>query len=130
MEVSDISDSYLISNPDWDPCYLRNNFEESQNMVKLLNESMDDDTLLNEVSKIENRESYCPVTEDISLDDEVLVCAVKAIEATVRSNLTIHLSDTPFTIRQPIQKPHLLERVYKPIHTPHWCGDCQRVQMA
>ena len=41
----------------------------------------------------------------------------------VRSNLAIHLSDTPFAIRQPIQKPRLLERVYKLIRTPHWCRD-------
>ena len=41
---------------------------------------------------------------------------------TVRSNLAMHLSDTPFIIRQPIRRPHLLERVYKPIRTPHWCG--------
>ena len=39
----------------------------------------------------------------------------------VRSNLNTHLSDTPFTIRQPIQRPHLFERVYKPIYTPNWC---------
>ena len=41
---------------------------------------------------------------------------------SVRSNLAMHLSDTPFAIRQPIQRPHLLERVYKPIRTLHWCG--------
>ena len=45
--------------------------------------------------------------------------------ASVRSNLAIHCSDTPFIIRQPISRPHLLEWVYKPIHTPHWCGDLQ-----
>ena len=43
----------------------------------------------------------------------------------VRSNLHTHLSDTPFTIPQPIRRPHLLERVYKPIRTPHWCGVLQ-----
>ena len=37
----------------------------------------------------------------------------------VRSNLDTHLSDTPFGIRQPIQRPRLLDRVYKPICTPH-----------
>ena len=42
-------------------------------------------------------------------------------KSSVRSNLDTHLSDTPFTIRQPIWRPHLLERVYKPIHTLHWC---------
>ena len=40
----------------------------------------------------------------------------------VRSNLTMHLSDTPFAIWQPIRRPCLLERVYKPICTWHWCG--------
>ena len=40
----------------------------------------------------------------------------------VRSNLAMHLLDTPFAIWQPIWRPHLLERVYKPIRTPHWCG--------
>ena len=34
----------------------------------------------------------------------------------------MHLSDTPFAIRQPIRRPRLLERVYKPIRTLHWCG--------
>ena len=48
----------------------------------------------------------------------------KSIQITfVRSNLDTHLSDTPFAIWQPIWRPRLLERVYKPIHTPHWCGD-------
>ena len=42
-----------------------------------------------------------------------------SISISVRSNLAIHLSDTPFAIRQPIQKPRLLERIYKPIRTPH-----------
>ena len=37
----------------------------------------------------------------------------------VRRNLTMHYSVTPFIIRQPIHRPHLLERVYKPMRTPH-----------
>ena len=37
----------------------------------------------------------------------------------VRRNLTVHRSVTPFVIRQPIQRPCLLERVYKPMHTLH-----------
>ena len=36
----------------------------------------------------------------------------------VRSNLNTHLLDTPFAIRQPIWRPCLLERVFKPICTP------------
>ena len=46
-------------------------------------------------------------------------------EDIVRSNLALHRSDTPFIIRQPIRRPCLLERVYKPICTPHWCRDLQ-----
>ena len=37
----------------------------------------------------------------------------------VRCNLAVHCSVTPFVIRQPIQRPHLLERVYKPMRTLH-----------
>ena len=37
----------------------------------------------------------------------------------VRHNLTVHCSVTPFIIQQPIQRPCLLERVYKPMHTSH-----------
>ena len=37
----------------------------------------------------------------------------------VRHNLTTHHLVTPFIIRQPIRRPHLLERVYKPMCTPH-----------
>ena len=44
---------------------------------------------------------------------------------SVRSNLDTHLSDTPFAIRQPIWRPRLLERVYKPIRTLHWYGVLQ-----
>ena len=49
----------------------------------------------------------------------------EANNTIVRSNLAIHHSDTPFIIQQPIHRPHLLERVYKPICTPHWCRDLQ-----
>ena len=43
----------------------------------------------------------------------------------VRRNLAMHRSVTPFVIRQPIRRPRLLERVYKPMRTPHWHGDLQ-----
>ena len=38
---------------------------------------------------------------------------------TVRRNLAVHRSVTPFVIRQPIWRPRLLERVYKPMRTSH-----------
>ena len=40
-------------------------------------------------------------------------------QPSVRRNLSRHHSVTPFVIRQPIRRPHLLERVYKPMRTPH-----------
>ena len=38
---------------------------------------------------------------------------------TVRCNLAVHRLVTPFVIWQAIQRPRLLERVYKPMHTSH-----------
>ena len=38
---------------------------------------------------------------------------------SVRHNLAMHRSVTPFIIWQPICRHHLLERVYKPLRTPH-----------
>ena len=40
-------------------------------------------------------------------------------QGNVRSNLAIHRLDTPFVIQQPIHRPRLLERVYKPVCIPH-----------
>ena len=37
----------------------------------------------------------------------------------VRCNLAVHRSVTPFIIRQPIWRPRLLEKVYKPMRTSH-----------
>ena len=38
---------------------------------------------------------------------------------SVRCSLTVHCSVTPFVIQQPIPRPRLLERVYRPMHTSH-----------
>ena len=62
-----------------------------------------------EEEEMENVEDVIPVSSDEGFE-------------SVRSNLTIHLSDTPFTIQQPTWRPRLLERVYKSICTLHWCG--------
>ena len=37
----------------------------------------------------------------------------------VRCNLAMHCSVAPFIMRQPIRRPRLLERVYKPMRTSH-----------
>ena len=45
--------------------------------------------------------------------------------AHLRSNLTIHHSDSPFVIRQPIHRPRLQERVYKPIRIHIGAESCR-----
>ena len=47
---------------------------------------------------------------------------------TVRHNLTVHCSVTSFIIQQPIQRPRLLESVYKPMHTSHLHKESCRTQ--
>ena len=44
---------------------------------------------------------------------------LQEMDIIVRCNLARHRSVTPFIIRQPIHRPHLLERVSKPMRTPH-----------
>ena len=79
-----------------------------------------------EICKIEKKIQEFIKQGDGTHDKETIVNdTVKETEHNVRSNLYTHLSDTPFAIRQPIWRPCLLERVYKPIHTPHWCGVLQ-----
>ena len=55
-----------------------------------------------------------------SLHRVLLVC--------VRCNLTVHCSVTSFIIQQPIRRPYLLERVYKPMHTLHQHEETCRAQ--
>ena len=60
------------------------------------------------------------VAKEFTCSNKRIFCSIHP--GDVRSNLEMHLSDTPFAIRQPIWRPRLLERVHKPIRTPHWCG--------
>ena len=53
------------------------------------------------------------------IDIETMPHAMYFSGSIVRRNLTVHRLVTPFIIRQPIWRPHLLERVYKPMHTSH-----------
>ena len=46
----------------------------------------------------------------------------------VRCNLTMHCLVTPFVIWQPICRPRLLERVYKPMRTSHSHEETCRAQ--
>ena len=67
--------------------------------------------------------SWIALLKHVSRKQLPCIIETKLLYYFVRSNLAIHRSDTPFVIRQPIHRPHLLERVYKPIRTPHWCRD-------
>ena len=49
----------------------------------------------------------------------VILHLLALTNTTVRHSLTMHCLVTPFIIQQPIHRPHLLQRVYKPMHTLH-----------
>ena len=76
----DVSDSMLCRNGDWDPSYLGLLFDEDFNDVtELWKSNVGDQELICESDRVE-REHYCPITEDISLDDSTLCTAVEKIE--------------------------------------------------
>ena len=74
----EITDDMFLCNRDWDPSYLKDSFDEDFNDFSSLWESevMDND-LVSEVNKMEY---YCPIVEDISVDNETLTVAVEKIE--------------------------------------------------
>ena len=74
----DISDSTLLSNHDWDPSYLALLFsEEFDDYSSLWNSEVSDMDLVCETNKVEK---YCPIVEDISMEDDVLCQEVEQIE--------------------------------------------------
>ena len=76
--VMEISDDLLMRNIDLDPSYLSSIFDiEFSDCSELWVNEMDDSQLL---QVVEQTEKYCPVVEDISLDDNVLYSAVEQIE--------------------------------------------------
>ena len=78
----DMSDEYLCRNRDWDPSYLQLLFAEDFNDVtELWKSNVRDDELVTESIRVETEcQPYCPITEDISLDDSTLCEAVEKIE--------------------------------------------------
>ena len=68
----------LITNRDWDPSYLKDIFAEDFNDYSELWESDIMDSEI--VSEVNTLEHYCPIVEDISLDDVTLSEAVEKIE--------------------------------------------------
>ena len=76
--MMDVSDAVIGCNKDWDPSYLLDIFtEDFYDFDELWDNSLTDSDLVQGVSKMEK---YCPVVEDISMDDEELCKAVEQIE--------------------------------------------------
>ena len=74
----DLPECALVCNRDWDPCYLKDIFYVSfDDCSDLWSDSFTDMDLLEHVECVEQ---YCPVVEDISLDDSTLCEAVEQIE--------------------------------------------------
>ena len=75
----DLSDDYFIENRDWDPMYLSSIFDSDFNDFGEMwsTSNISDSELVDVADKVER---YCPITEDISLDDSELCSAVEKIE--------------------------------------------------
>ena len=79
MEGSELDDCNLLLYRDWDPAYLASIFDSDFNdNTDLWNNSMDD---LEVVHVAKHGERYCPIVEDISMDDFELCSAVEQIES-------------------------------------------------
>ena len=70
--IMEISDHILLCNRDWDPDYLLDVFSSEYGELW----SSDRDL----VTDVEKLEKYCPIVEDISMDDQELCEAVEQIE--------------------------------------------------
>ena len=74
----ELSDSNLLVNRDWDLLYLSSIFDaEFYDFTEMWCSDITDSDLVTEVNKLE---TYCPVVEDISMDDTELCTAVEKIE--------------------------------------------------
>ena len=72
------SDKALSINCDWDPVYLKEMMSEDFfEFSDLWNPITSDEELVKIANSVE---SYCPIVEDISMDDNVLCQAVENIE--------------------------------------------------
>ena len=74
----ELSDSYLCLNCDWDPSYLHSIFDKSfDDCSELWINEVEDSALIREMEHLEH---YCPIVEDMSIEDEVLCNAAEQIE--------------------------------------------------
>ena len=71
----EISDMLLCRNRDWDPSYFREILDQDFfDFNDMWASNVNDSELVAEVDK------YCPITEDITIEDNVLCSAVEQIE--------------------------------------------------
>ena len=74
----EVSDELLFQNRDWDPCYLRDVMStDFYDFNELWGSNVHNLELIKETNRVEN---YCPLVEDITLDDYELSVAVDKIE--------------------------------------------------
>ena len=74
-------DDLFSDNRDWDPVYLAGIFDvEFEDLLDMWNSDGLSDSDLSVAMEAFEQEKYCPVVEDILMDDSTLCSAVKAIE--------------------------------------------------
>ena len=74
----ELCDSHLWVNRDWDPVYLSSIFDADFNDYSDLWDNNISDLEL--ITSVERMETYCPIVEDISMEDSELCLAVEQIE--------------------------------------------------
>ena len=74
----DIPDGVLSRNRDWDPGYLRELLQSDfYDFNELWSSNVNDEELVLETNRVEK---YCPIIEDITIEDDILCDAVEKIE--------------------------------------------------
>ena len=74
----DVTDQFLSMHRDWDPLYLQSIFNvDFYDFTELWSGNIKDVEL---VKAVDDVEKYCPIVEDISMDDIELCNAVEQIE--------------------------------------------------
>ena len=63
------SDQYLIENPDWNPEYLRTLFSHD---FYDMNDHWNGTNFISDTDMCQVNEKYCPIVQDISMDDDDL----------------------------------------------------------
>ena len=94
---------------------------KKKTLVKMVDLGWNSDCSESESESKSEGESGTIIEHKISLQQEIKEPKISKtlVNYTVRHNLTVHCLVTPFIMWQPIQRPHLLERVYKPMRTLH-----------